>query len=147
MCKTGDALRANDGDRLEAAGLDVRQRDGGADDAQFDPSREKRADGIQAMKDYLMPITGKIKVDRYEMIDTKVQYLGKAAVLSYQLVSHATDRRVSRRFILGGRNFGPYPLGLLVADLPTFDGMIGDDFFLKHRICIDYPGRRVVVGK
>ena len=55
----------------------------------FDPAREKRADGIQAMKDYLVPITGKVKVDRYEMIDTKVQRLGDAAVLSYQLRSHA----------------------------------------------------------
>ncbi|MBI4907529.1 MAG: nuclear transport factor 2 family protein [Acidobacteria bacterium] len=55
----------------------------------FDPAREKRADGIQAMKDYYAPIAGKIKVDRYEMIDTKVQQLGDAAVLSYQLISHA----------------------------------------------------------
>jgi ketosteroid isomerase-like protein len=55
----------------------------------FDPAREKRADGIQAMKDYLVPITGKVKVDRYEMIDTKVQAMDDAAVLSYQLVSHA----------------------------------------------------------
>ncbi len=55
----------------------------------FDPAREKRADGIQAMKDYLLPITGKIKVDRYEMIDAKVQAMGDVAVLSYQLMSHA----------------------------------------------------------
>ena len=55
----------------------------------FDPAREKRADGIQAMKEYLTPFTGKIKVDRYEMIDTRVQRLGDAAVLSYQLISHA----------------------------------------------------------
>jgi ketosteroid isomerase-like protein len=55
----------------------------------FDPAREKRADGIQAMKDYLVPITGKVKVDRYEMIDAKVQRLGDGAVLSYQLMSHA----------------------------------------------------------
>ena len=41
------------------------------------------------MKDYLVPITGKVKVDRYEMIDTKVQRWGDAAVLSYQLMSHA----------------------------------------------------------
>ena len=56
----------------------------------FDPMREKRADGIQAMKDYLAPIAGKVKVDRYEMIDAKVQHLGDVAVLSYQLLSHAT---------------------------------------------------------
>ena len=55
----------------------------------FDPAREKRADGIQAMKGYLAPLTGKIKVDHYEMVDTKVQRLGNVAVLSYQLMSHA----------------------------------------------------------
>jgi ketosteroid isomerase-like protein len=55
----------------------------------FDPAREKRADGIQAMKDYLAPITGKVKVSRYEMINTKVQRLGDVAVLSYELTSHA----------------------------------------------------------
>jgi hypothetical protein len=64
-----------------------------------------------------------------------------------QLVSHAADQIVSRQFVLGGRHFGPYPFGLLVADLPGFDGMIGDDFFLKHQVCIDYPRRRVVIGK
>lgn len=56
----------------------------------FDPMRAKRADGIQAMKEYLAPFAGKVKVDRYEMIDTKVQRLGDVAVLSYQLISHAT---------------------------------------------------------
>lgn len=55
----------------------------------FDPARDNRADGIQAMKDYLTPITGKVKVARYEMIDPKVQAMGDAAVLSYQLISHA----------------------------------------------------------
>ena len=56
----------------------------------FDPARANRADGIQAMRDYLAPIAGKIKVDRYEMVDAKVQHQGDVAVLSYQLVSHAT---------------------------------------------------------
>jgi ketosteroid isomerase-like protein len=56
----------------------------------FDPIRDKRADGIQAMKDYLAPIAGKVHVERYEMVDTKVQKLGDVAVLSYQLMSHAT---------------------------------------------------------
>lgn len=55
----------------------------------FDPARDKRADGIHAMKLYYFPITGKVKVDRYEMIDPKVQQMGDAAVLSYQLISHA----------------------------------------------------------
>lgn len=55
----------------------------------FDPAREKRADGIQAMKDYYAPIAGKIKVESYEMIDAKVQHRGDVAVLSYQLKSRA----------------------------------------------------------
>lgn len=56
----------------------------------YDPGREKRADGIQAMTEYYAPLVGKIKVARYEMIDAKVQPLGgEAAVLSYQLISHA----------------------------------------------------------
>ena len=54
----------------------------------FDPAREARADGIEAMRAYYAPITGKIKVDRYEMIAPKVQIRGDAAVLSYQLISY-----------------------------------------------------------
>lgn len=61
-------------------------------------------------------------------------------------MTHATDRSVSHRFMLGNRNFGPWSFGLLIATLPGFNGMIGDDFFLKHRVCIDYPHRRVVIG-
>src|SRR5882672_10662599 len=55
----------------------------------FDPARAKRANGIQAMKEYLAPFTGKIKVDRFEMTDAKVQRVGDVAVLSYQLACHA----------------------------------------------------------
>jgi len=55
----------------------------------FDPFAATRVDGLQAMTDYLAPITGKVNVDRYEMIGAVVQPAGDAAVLSYQLVSHA----------------------------------------------------------
>jgi hypothetical protein len=72
---------------------------------------------------------------------------GSQMTLLNQAVSRATDRIVSTRFLLGGRDFGPYSFGLLVATLPSFDGAVGDDFFLKHRVCIDYPGRRVVIGE
>jgi hypothetical protein len=46
-------------------------------------------DGLGAMKALLVPITGKIKIDRYEMIGPKVQHSGDMAVLSYNLVSYA----------------------------------------------------------
>jgi len=63
----------------------------GSDVTYFDPARETRADGLAAMQAYYAPITGKIKVDRYEMISPKVQIRGDAAVLSYQLVSYGTS--------------------------------------------------------
>jgi ketosteroid isomerase-like protein len=54
----------------------------------FDPMRDKRVDGLAAMRELLLPITGKVKVDRYEMIAPKVQRHGDVAVLSYNLASH-----------------------------------------------------------
>jgi ketosteroid isomerase-like protein len=55
----------------------------------FDPIQDRRVDGLGAMTDLLTPLTGKIRVDRYEMIGPKVQRRGDVAVLSYQLVSYA----------------------------------------------------------
>jgi ketosteroid isomerase-like protein len=55
----------------------------------FDQFQERRVDGLGAMKELLIPITGKIKIDHYEMIGPKVQHRGDLAVLSYNLVSHA----------------------------------------------------------
>ncbi len=54
----------------------------------FDPSRERRLDGLATITEYYLPITGKIKVDRYEMIGPKVQRQGDMAVLTYNLASH-----------------------------------------------------------
>jgi uncharacterized protein (TIGR02246 family) len=57
----------------------------------FSPGEEQRVDGLEAMKNLLVPITGKIKIDRYELINPKVQRRGDIAVLSYQMVSHVTQ--------------------------------------------------------
>ena len=54
----------------------------------FDPSQDKRVDGLQAMRDLLVPFTGKIRVDRYDMINPAVQRHGDAAVLTFNLVSY-----------------------------------------------------------
>jgi uncharacterized protein (TIGR02246 family) len=56
----------------------------------FDPAQERRIDGLEAMKTLLVPITRKIKIDRYEMINPKVQHRGDIAILSYQVVNHVT---------------------------------------------------------
>ena len=55
----------------------------------FDPFRERRIDGLGAMKELLIPGTGKIKIDRYDMISPKVQSHGDMAVLTYNLVDYS----------------------------------------------------------
>ena len=37
----------------------------------FDPTQEKRMDGLEAMRKMLAPITGKVKVSRFDMIGPK----------------------------------------------------------------------------
>ena len=67
----------------------------------FDPNQGKRVDGLQAMRDLLVPLTGKIKVDRYDMVNPTVQRHGDAAVLTFNLVSYrkradGTEHAVAR---------------------------------------------------
>ena len=54
----------------------------------FDPMREKRIDGLEAMKQILEPIRGMVKVSSYEIISPDVYRSGDVAVLTYNLVSH-----------------------------------------------------------
>jgi len=51
----------------------------------FDPTTAKRIDGIDALKAHIAPFDGKIAIDRYEMIDPKVQRDGNIAVLTFNL--------------------------------------------------------------
>ena len=57
----------------------------------FDPMQEKRVDGRDAMLKMLAPITGKVKVGRFDMIDPKVQRHGDAGLLTFNLVSYVTQ--------------------------------------------------------
>jgi len=57
----------------------------------FDPLQEKRIDGLDAMKEMIAPYIGKIRVDRFDMIDPKVQHHGDIAVLTFNLLSHRTQ--------------------------------------------------------
>ena len=56
----------------------------------FDPMQGKRIDGLDGIKAMQAPITGKIHVDRYDMIDPKVQQYGDVAVLPFNLLSYRT---------------------------------------------------------
>jgi ketosteroid isomerase-like protein len=61
----------------------------------FDPTQEKRVDGAEALRAILEPLTGQIRVDRYDMIDPRVQQIGDAALLTFNLISYRSEVPIS----------------------------------------------------
>jgi ketosteroid isomerase-like protein len=61
----------------------------------FDPSLEKRLEGLDNLKKYYEPIKGQVKVSKYEMIDPKVVATNDMAVLTFNLHSYI-DENVSK---------------------------------------------------
>lgn len=57
----------------------------------FDPLTQKRLDGQAELKQYMAPFNGKIKIERVEMIDPKVQQIGDMAVLTFNLVDYGAQ--------------------------------------------------------
>lgn len=55
----------------------------------FDNNVERRLDGLEALTALYEKIRGKIFIDRYEMLNPKVQICGDAAVLTFNFVSYA----------------------------------------------------------
>jgi len=53
----------------------------------FDPSTEKRIDGLPALRKMIEPYTGKIKIERYEMMNPQVQRHGDIALLTFNLLN------------------------------------------------------------
>jgi hypothetical protein len=58
----------------------------------FDPYTEKRVDGLDALKEYYEPITGKVHITRSEMLNPKVQAVKEMAVLTFNLVDYQDDK-------------------------------------------------------
>lgn len=52
----------------------------------FDPFAAQRLDGIAALTALYESIRGQVRVDRYELLNPKVQHLGDAAVLTFNYV-------------------------------------------------------------
>ena len=55
------------------------------------------------------------------------------------------DSVATKRLVLGGTDFGPWQFQLWDMSLPGFDGFIGHDFFAEHVVCVDFPGKRLVI--
>ena len=62
-----------------------------SDQTYFDPMTEKRIDGQADLKRYIAPFAGKIKIERVEMIDPKVQQSGDMAVLTFNLIDYGAQ--------------------------------------------------------
>ena len=54
----------------------------------FDPTTQRRLDGLEALRDFYAALEGKISIQRYEMIDPKVQIQGDTAVLTFNLIDY-----------------------------------------------------------
>jgi ketosteroid isomerase-like protein len=67
----------------------------------FSPTEERRVDGLPAMRALLAAVRGKIHIDRFEMLNPKVQRHGDVAVLTYNVVNYqkqqdGTERQTTR---------------------------------------------------
>jgi hypothetical protein len=54
----------------------------------FDTGTERRADGIEALRQLYLPREGRIKIERYDMLNPKVQVHENTAVLTFNLIDH-----------------------------------------------------------
>lgn len=57
----------------------------------FDPFTERRVDGIGALRDLYDGIRGKIQIDSYDILNSKVDVCGDVAVLTFNFVSRGGD--------------------------------------------------------
>jgi ketosteroid isomerase-like protein len=65
----------------------------------FDPVTAARLDGHDAMTAYYRPWIGKIKVDRYEILNPSVVVADDIAVLAYNLVNFLRDANGTERLL------------------------------------------------
>jgi ketosteroid isomerase-like protein len=66
------------------------------DVAYFDPFQERRIDGIVALTGLYESIRGTVRVERYELIDPRVQVFDGTAVLTFNYVGYGGDGQASR---------------------------------------------------
>ncbi|RIJ47411.1 DUF4440 domain-containing protein [Maribellus luteus] len=57
----------------------------------FDPAHEKRLDGWDTIREFYERMRGKVKMDKFEIIDPVVQASDTMAVLTYNLRSYSGE--------------------------------------------------------
>ena len=77
--------RGDPGGFLEISATDV---------SYFDPFTERRLDGLPALRALYDEIRGKVRIDRSEIIEPRVQLAGDAAILTFRFESHGSEGSV-----------------------------------------------------
>lgn len=54
----------------------------------FDPYLDRRIDGCEALERYYEAIRGQVFIERFELLNPLVQFIGDAAVLTFNYVSY-----------------------------------------------------------
>jgi ketosteroid isomerase-like protein len=62
----------------------------------FDPYRERRVDGIEALTRIYDELRGKVFAARFEILNPRVQRVGEAAVLTFNFVSYGGNEDALR---------------------------------------------------
>jgi hypothetical protein len=58
----------------------------------FDPFQEFRLDGKEALTRFYETLRGKIQIDRFELMNPKVQICGSSAVLTFNYISRSGEK-------------------------------------------------------
>ena len=62
----------------------------------FDPYLEMRLDGREALSEYYEKLRGQVSIERFELLNPLVQFVGEGAVLSFNYVSYGKSEDAHR---------------------------------------------------
>jgi ketosteroid isomerase-like protein len=57
----------------------------------FDPATATRLDGVSAVRGHFAPFIGRIRIERFTMLDPHVLHLGDAAVLTFNILNEGAQ--------------------------------------------------------
>lgn len=79
-------------------------------------------------------------------LDTGSQLSAVRRSLTLDLLQSTVDHVTMKQLRVGNADLGPWEFQVWDMDLPGFDGFLGYDFFAKHAVCVDFPGKRIVIA-
>jgi hypothetical protein len=88
-----------------------------------------------------------VEAPRYEIPRLQIGSIELTRVIA-DLDLHDPGPMTSQRLLAGDAAFGPWTFEVVELSLPPgFEGFIGYDFYAKHVVCMDFPGKRLLVRR